>query len=350
MMSVDDQMSIIRSTDISSIFSGASSSGIEVLCRWIDSNSARLAGDLLKQGAVLFRGFKVREPEDFEQVIKAVAKFGYDGSPVESCAMEYIAGQAPRHKVSGQVYTSTSAPAFLRIPLHSEMSYLREYPRRILFFCRQPARIGGETPIADTRRIYEGLPARVRQRFQEKGVIYVRHLASRTQWYEWLSRKLPFMKARTWQGAFFTENWNQVDEFCRLQFTEHAWQDDGSLLVKNHLPAVRKHPATGEKVWFNQAHVMILFSQAHAQVAGCWLIPLLSLYHRIIGGAFTSITYGDGSAISDEDLETVLNAIDQNTFAFRWQHGDVLVLDNLLMAHGRNPFRGRRQVLVGMVS
>jgi alpha-ketoglutarate-dependent taurine dioxygenase len=37
-----------------------------------------------------------------------------------------------------------------------------------------------------------------------------------------------------------------------------------------------------------------------------------------------------------------------NAISFRWERGDVLLLDNYLVAHGRNPYEGPRKILVAM--
>ncbi len=58
--------------------------------------------------------------------------------------------------------------------------------------------------------------------------------------------------------------------------------------------------------------------------------------------------YGDGSEIEPEVLAEIRAAYQQETVTFCWQAGDILMLDNMLTAHGRNPFVGSRQVVVGM--
>lgn len=62
----------------------------------------------------------------------------------------------------------------------------------------------------------------------------------------------------------------------------------------------------------------------------------------------TNTFYGDGSPIPTEVLDHLREAYAAETVVFDWREGDVLMLDNLLVAHGRNPYVGARKVRVGM--
>lgn len=58
--------------------------------------------------------------------------------------------------------------------------------------------------------------------------------------------------------------------------------------------------------------------------------------------------YRDGSEIEEESLEAIRQAYEQERIVFIWQKGDVMILDNRLIAHSRNPFKGNRKVVVAM--
>ena len=79
-------------------------------------------------------------------------------------------------RVADGVYTSTEFPPHLEIGLHNELSYATWWPERLLFFCRVPATAGGETHIADGRRVLAEINEAVRKRFADKGVTYLQHL------------------------------------------------------------------------------------------------------------------------------------------------------------------------------
>ena len=57
---------------------------------------------------------------------------------------------------------------------------------------------------------------------------------------------------------------------------------------------------------------------------------------------------GDGTRIDDADLAAIRAAYDAELLKFPWQPGDLLMVDNLAMAHGRSSFAGPRKLLVAM--
>ncbi|MEL6326073.1 MAG: TauD/TfdA family dioxygenase [Cyanobacteria bacterium J06626_23] len=271
----------------------------------------------LQQGGILFRGFQVQGAEDFGAFLQAIAP------PL----MTYTYGSTPRSVVQGQVYTSTEYPSNRSIPLHNEMAYTRHYPLKIAFHCVQPAQQGGETPIADSRRVLARLPLSVRARFEEQGVLYIRNYGG--------GLDLP------WQAAFQTDKRAAVEAYCRRADIEFEWWGDDQLQTRQVAQAIATHPATGETVWFNQAHLFHV-SSLDPDVRHDLLSELPP--ERLPRNAY----YGDGSPIADATLAVIREAYQAETIRFPWQAGDVLLLDNLFMAHGRQPYVGARRVLAAM--
>jgi hypothetical protein len=61
-----------------------------------------------------------------------------------------------------------------------------------------------------------------------------------------------------------------------------------------------------------------------------------------------NVYYGDGSPIEDSLVAEIRDLYWRTSVAFPWQEGDVLMLDNMLTAHARNPFAGERKIVVAM--
>ncbi|MFN6534911.1 MAG: amino acid adenylation domain-containing protein [Nostoc sp. EkiNYC01] len=284
---------------------------------WAEKNQVFVLNNLLKYGGILFRDFAINQKEDFEQFVSAVCPQ----------LMPYTESSTPRTKLSEKVYTSTEFPADQTIGLHNESSYANTYPMKIWFCCIEPASQGGETPIADVRKVFQRIHPRIRERFQEKGWMLIRNYGD--------GFGLP------WQKVYHTTDKTVMEEYCRNACIEVEWKDNNRLRTRQVRPAVAKHPKTGEILWFN--HVVF------------WHVSSLQTQFR--EKFFSEFTkedlpyntfYGDGSPIEDSVIAEIREAYQQEMIVYPWQKGDILMLDNMLTAHARNPYSGSRKVLTAM--
>ena len=287
------------------------------LVAWAANNQDLIATYLLKHGGILFRNFQVSNVAHFEQFIRTVA----------GELLEYRDRSSPRSTVQGNIYTSTDHPANQSIFLHSENSYAATWPLKLFFFCVKPAIQGGETPIADTRKLFERIDPKIRDRFIQKQVMYVRNFGD--------GFGLP------WQTVFQTTEKAVVETFCRSNNIEFEWKVGDRLKARQVRSTVAKHPHTGELVWFNHAaffHVSTLEPTIRDELLAEFQEQ--DLPHNTY--------YGDGSPIEPAVLDEIRQVYRQEMVIFPWQAGDILMLDNMLAAHGRMPFVGSRQIVVGM--
>lgn len=287
------------------------------LCAWAAAHRPDVERHLVESGGILFRGFGLTGPEDLERFIAAVS----DGS------LEYKERSSPRSAVAGNIYTSTDHPPSQSIFLHNENSYQSVWPRKIFFLCTKAAASGGATPIADCRRVMRRIDPAIRDRFVDKGWMVVRNFGSGF--------------GLDWPTVFQTEDRGEVEAHCLRAGIECEWRPDGNLRTRARRSAVAEHPVSGEAVWFNHAtffHVTTLEPTLRD--------TLLDQFAEEDLPANTF--YGDGSPIEAEVLDHLREAYRAETVRFPWREGDLLLLDNMLVAHGRDPFEGERRVLVGM--
>lgn len=289
------------------------------LARWVASQAAWIDRMLLAHGALLFRGFDCRQPERFEEIIAATARAPF----------EYTYRSTPRRAVHGAIFSSTEYPADQVIPMHNEMSYTTSWPGRLWFCCLVQAEDGGETPFADSAAVWRRIPEAVRARFREHGVRYVRNYGT--------GLDLP------WQEVFQTEDRREVETYCRAASISFEWVTDGHLRTAQVCQSEIAHPVTGAPVWFNQAHLFHVSSLA-AGVADA--LMSIAGQDELPRNAY----FGDGATIPDETLASIRAAYDAEMIRFPWQAGDVMLVDNVAVAHGRMPFRGARRVVVGMTA
>jgi alpha-ketoglutarate-dependent taurine dioxygenase len=234
---------------------------------------------------------------------------------------------SPRHKVHGNIYTSTEYPPQYPIFLHNENSYSSTWPLKIMFFCLTAPSQDGETPLADVRRVLARIPEQIRERFDSNGWMLVRNFGTGY--------------GLSWQTAFQTSNRAEVDRHCAEAGIEAEWFSDGRLRLRQRRPALAKHPATGERVWFNHAtffHVSTLNPQIRSGLLAQFSEDELPY----------NTYYADGSPIEPEALNVLREAYERETIKFAWRERDLLLLDNMLVAHGRSPFIGPRKIVVGM--
>lgn len=288
------------------------------LVSWAGGHRGQIEDLLLEHRALLFRGFGVDSVEALERFVAATS----DGPP-----LEYRDRSTPRHTVGDKVYVSTIYPADETIHQHNEGTYWRTWPRKIYFCCLTAPEVGGETPIADVRGVLRRIEPEVRRRFAERGVLYQRNYNDGF--------------GLTWQDAYQTDDPAEVTAYCRDHDIRLEWKDDGRLRTRQVRPAIRRHPVTGEELWFNHAaffHVSSLEPEAReALVADLGEDELP--YNTY---------YGDGSRIEDEVVEGLRGAYAEETYSFPWREGDVMLLDNMTITHGRRPYRGDRNVIVAM--
>jgi alpha-ketoglutarate-dependent taurine dioxygenase len=286
------------------------------LIAWAKSNLEFIERELSKQGAILFRGFQLASVSEFENFAQAFCP---------ELFADY--GDLPRTAVGDKVYESTPYPAEQAILFHNESSHLYRWPLKQWFFCIQPAQQGGDTPIVDCRKVYQMHDAGIIKQFEKKQIMYVRNFTNG-------------LDVR-WQDFFKTNLRSEVESFCKSASMDFEWMDNKGLRTRQVCPAIARHPKTGEHVWFNQIqhwHLACLDPATRES--------LLSLFRE--QDLPRHCYYGDGSPIENSVIEEINGVYRRIAVSFPWQKGDILMLDNMLTAHARNPYKGPRKIVVAM--
>ena len=279
------------------------------------ANRAAIDALLAQHGAILFRDFGLTI-RDFEATARAAAG---------DLFADY--GDLPRNRAGENIYESTPYPPDAMILFHNESAHLASWPMRISFHCVVPPQAGGCTPVLDVRAIVDALDRAVVATFREKGLLYVRNFSAGID--------------PTWQAFFHTDDRATVERMCREAGSTFDWRPDGSLRVSRRADAVRAHPDTGEAVFFNQIqhhHLACLDEETRE--------GMRALFDE--GDFPRAVYYGDGTPIPDEVMAHVGETYERNALRFAWQRGDMLMLDNMLVAHARDPYEPPRQIVVAM--
>lgn len=305
---------------VESAESGARRCNLESLVSDCLDRQEFLHAQLLESGALLFRGYNVETIADFERFARS-----FSGKQL----LNYAGGVSPRVELGGGVYTSTEYPAQFTLALHNELSYSDKYPNHLYFCCLVAPEHGGETPVGDSRKILKRIAPEIVSRFKAEKIRYDRNLFGDSG------------SGFSWQDAFETTDKTVAEDYCRESGIDFKWKEDGGLRLSQIRPATIIHPQTKEEVWFNQAdgfHPSNLDAETYQS-----LISIMNEEEFRLNARF-----GNGSPLDISMLNQIREALRKETVIFRWQKGDVLILDNLLSAHGRMPFSGARKIVLAM--
>ncbi|PEI11175.1 non-ribosomal peptide synthetase [Pseudomonas putida] len=286
------------------------------LIEWVRNNRPLVERKLGEHAGILFRGFALEGIQGFEAFAEAVQPGLYG---------QY--GDLPKKEGGKNTYRSTPYPETKMILFHNESAHQDSWPRKQMFYCEQPSPVGGATPVVDCRLMYEKLPQALRQTLEDKGLLYVRTFADKLD--------VP------WQHFFRTDDRAEVEARCRAAGIEWRWLDNDELQTRTRCPAIITHPITGARSFFNQVQLHHIY----------WLEPdaredLLAMFG--LERMPRHVYFGDGSPIPDQDMQLIGELYEACAVRFQWQKGDVILVDNMLAAHARDPYEGPRKIVVAM--
>jgi alpha-ketoglutarate-dependent taurine dioxygenase len=311
---------------------------VDEICAWFSVYKPEMDRLLDQHGAILLRGFDtIATAADFERVIGTIAPN----------LMDYVGGTSPRKAVHGKIMTATELPANYSIPLHQEMAYTHHPPDRIAFFCQVPPSSGGHTTIGDMRTITRRIDPAVRDRFkQKKNVQLRRNLPAE----ENVGKKPGLPKP--WTEVFNTIDRAEVERIASQRGWKAEWLPDGSMYLWQEVhPATRTHPRTGDEVWCNQIHMFTpTASLKWARKDGRLdFAQRLETVLRESPDLLDQVFYSDGTAVDENDILHFFDVMEDAAIPVRWQRSDVLILDNILAAHGRTAFSGQRLIFTALI-
>jgi hypothetical protein len=295
-----------------------SANGQTDLGAWLAANRTAVDQSLQQSGAILFRGFDVADHDAFDA---AVTGYGDENFPyAESLS------NAVRINLTPRVFTANEAPPETAIFLHHEMAQTPIYPSKLFFQCVIAADEGGATPICRSDVLLDAMRVEVPdlvEKFATLGVRYTNVMPSQND--------AGSGQGRSWKSTLGVETVEAAEARLAELGYDWSWQDDARLRATSpRLDAVRTLP-DGRTVFFNQLIAAWRGWKDNRNTPG------------------KSVTFGDGTPIGEADMEAAVRLSDALIFDVPWQAGDVVLVDNFLVMHGRRPFKGKRRVLASLI-
>ncbi len=292
---------------------------MELVADWFRAHRQALLELLAESGALLLRGLPIQSDQDFDLVMRSLNQenFSYGES----------LSNAVRHNRTGRVFTANEAPPDVEIYFHHEMAQTPVFPSKLAFYCEQTPTKGGATPLCRSDALLSEMAERIPefvQRCDELGLRYTNVMPA--------SADLASGQGRSWSSTLSADTKEEAAGRLAELGYEFEWLQDDSLKATTPvLPAIRQLP-DGRRVFFNQ------------------LIAAFKGWQDARNQANNSVCFGDGSALADKDMETICAISEELAFDLPWAAGDIALVDNFLVMHGRRPFEGQRCVLASLLA
>ena len=289
--------------------------------RWAAEHRQELCAFVADHGSLLVRGLGLRDAARAEAVFRQLGDL-----TLETEAF------APRGHYAQGVYTASKWPPNQPMCMHHELSYALAVPRLMLFACVAPPAAGGATPVADAAAVPEALPPDLVDRFERQGWLLIRNYNDDI--------------GASFADAFGTDDRNAIESYCRAHDIRFEWQDGGgggggALRTWQRRRAIVPHPLTRRLCWFNQ--IAFLSEWTMAPELRDYLVDVYGADRLLFNTAF-----GNGAPIGADVVQVINEVYEAHTVREPWQAGDLLVVDNVRAAHGREPFEGPREVVVAL--
>src|SRR6266567_8919048 len=284
--------------------------------RWAAEHRDALRTLVAEHGSLLVRGLGLRDVAETDAVFRQLGSL-----------MPETEAFAPRRRYSDGVYSSSKWPPNQPMCMHHELSYTLDFPGLMLFACLVAPADAGATPVADSPTVLRELPAELVERFERVGWLLVRNYNGEI--------------GASVAEAFGSDDRRGVEGYCRANAIQFEWQPDGTLRTRQCRNAVLRHPRTGQRCWFNQIAFLNEWSM-EPEVREY----LVDVYGE--DGLPFNTRFGNGAPIGADVVAAIDEVYEAHTTRERWQAGDLMLVDNVRTAHGRDEFDGPREVLVAM--
>lgn len=254
----------------------------------------------LRDGCVVLRsedtdlaGFRAFSERFGEHFVSGRGGANYGRTPVDA---------------DGTIFPATGADHLYPVPLHGERYFTATPPEVLFFYCAQPAEHGGETQVCDGVLLYQAFPAHLQALFAGRTIAYVR-------------RHGP----EVWREVYRTDSLEEVRELCRQSGVDLETHADGGISTRYSCSALKDtHRGTA---FINN---LLPFAWREVQEGRRY-------------GSY--VCFEDGSPIPRDVVLQIAELGERYSKSIPWRRGDIAMLDNRFMLHGRGHIADARRTL-----
>jgi hypothetical protein len=286
---------------------------------WVRQNRVAINKSLKQTGAVLLRGLAMQDPDHFE---KFVVAYGLPVFPYRESL-----SNAVRVNHSERVFTANEAPSQVEIYLHHEMAQTPVSPSVLFFCCISAAEQGGATPLCRSDQLFEAFKLshpKWTEQLVSKGLRYVTRMPAVSD--------ESSGQGRSWYNTLNVSDKDEVEKKLTAMGYEYSWQNNGGLETLSPLLPGVVELTNGGQSFYHQ------------------LIAAYRGWPGVRENPASGVMFGDKTEIPVGLLESLSSMAEDYTTDLHWADGEIAMLNNRMIMHGRRPYSGnrRRQVLVSM--
>lgn len=296
---------------------------------WIAANRDSLLKQLEQNGALWFKGMELMKTKEGFQRFYELLELEPCQDPLASVGARAIVDK------KGAMYEAVNKPSRAKffVGMHNESTFKRTN-RLGAFVCFKAADTGGEFLLLDGRKALADMKPDVRQRMYERGV---RFSNAELPFFDFLRSAGPLKEVLkpVFQAVGSAAVAAKIDMELELKWAE---DEKNGLRLQAFSPPqspINRHPVTGEPAWFCNvhSHSRYLRDRRDGELGETTGASKLNV---------TDMFYGDGSPIPIADLEHIDEITMKNLVYVKMQKGDVVLVDNYQVMHGRDVFTGER--------
>lgn len=290
--------------------------------------------DLLsKHGAVVLRNLGGSDADILAQYIKTISINSGDEFFVQKGSV------AQRTEINEILTTANEGLPSRIIFQHNEFSRFIKYPTKLFFVCSKINGEGGETPIVHGGEFFNDVfkkEPEFTKELAKKGLymeqIWPLDTSNNTSW----SDKFCFGKDIDKNRDDIEQQKTIAGKLAEVTVSaDYEWDTNNNFVVHQHTKAIR------------------IYKPRQGKEFPCFFNSIATFYGNFkhgMGGhkKTTSIKFDDGKDISTQYLDTILQSSIELAYSHKWVQGDIVIIDNYQVSHGRLPWKGERKILVSM--